>query len=168
MTSGILKYTTFFCAIVFSAHLQAQSMVQPGQIAAASQSRISSGLLASVSTGPMTAPAVEIATVPDHRSRTVNRVWLASLFAVTGASALDAASSWGKYERNPLLASSNGTFDSRGLVLKAGLAGAIVIPQLFLHKHQELKAKFAIFNFAGAGAFTAVAIHNLGVAAPKS
>jgi hypothetical protein len=69
----------------------------------------------------------------------------------------------GKVERNPLLASSDGTFGARGIGIKFGLAGASLVPQLLLRNHKELRKVFAIANFVDAGIFAGVAAHNMGV-----
>ena len=74
----------------------------------------------------------------------------------------------GKYEGNPLLASSDGKFGERGIAIKAGIAAAVLVPQVLLvRKHKDLRSKFAIANFVEAGVFSGVAVHNLGIAAPK-
>jgi hypothetical protein len=80
---------------------------------------------------------------------------------------MDAASSWGKLEGNSLLASPDGTFGAKGMSIKVGIAAGVVLPQILLRKHKNLKSKFAIANFAEAGLFGGVAIHNMGIAASK-
>ena len=84
--------------------------------------------------------------------------------AGTGA---DAATSWHKRESNGLLASSDGTFGAKGLAIKAGLAAGLLVPQILFRKHTDLRTAFTVGNFAQAGIFTGVAIHNAGIAAPQ-
>ena len=88
------------------------------------------------------------------------------MFAMAGASGLDAATSWGKLEGNGFLASSNGNFGARGLSIKAAMAAAVILPQVLLRKHKELRVKFALANLVETGIFTGVSIHNLVVSAP--
>lgn len=97
----------------------------------------------------------------------INRIWVSSMFAMTAATGMDAGSSWGKREGNSLLASSDGTFGAKGLSIKAGVAAGIILPELLLHHHKDLKSKFAIGNFVEAALFSRVAIHNMGISAAK-
>ena len=101
----------------------------------------------------------------DYHKSTV--VWGASVGAMLGATAMDAATSVGKYESNPLLRSADGKFGLRGMAIKGGLAGFTLIPQIFLRNHKELRTKLAIANFIQAGVFSGVAIHNLGIKVPQ-
>lgn len=96
----------------------------------------------------------------------VSKVWIASTVALLAATSLDAASSWGKYEGNPLLRSSNGTFGAQGVSLKFAIAGAMLAPQLLFRKNHRATKFFTIANFAQAGMFTGVAIHNFGIPRP--
>jgi hypothetical protein len=80
------------------------------------------------------------------------------------AGVADAHSSWRKYESNPLLASGDGHFGNKGLVLKAGLNSGWVLSQvLVLRKTRKYRA-FAIINFGLAAFIAATASHNYGVA----
>jgi hypothetical protein len=82
------------------------------------------------------------------------------MFAVGGATAADAATSWGKLESNSILASKNGTFGAKGVEIKGLLAAGILVPQILLRKHAELRRTFLIGNTGAAGLFTAAAVHN--------
>jgi hypothetical protein len=143
----------------------AQDVVKPGQIGVESAAVIAPGV------EPMSSPSVTVtntvATVEDRHEKKMNRIWVASLFAMAAASGMDAASSWGKLEGNSLLASPDGTFGAKGMSIKVGIAAGVVLPQILLRKHKNLKSKFAIANFAEAGLFGGVAIHNMGIAASK-
>jgi len=92
---------------------------------------------------------------------TINKIWVASVAAVLGGTTMDAASSWGKAETNPILRSANGTFGMRGLMIKGGMAGAMLAPEILMRDNEEAKKKFAIVNFIAAGVFSAVVFHNL-------
>lgn len=161
----LISYLIAFLSISsLPMHLGAQTPPEPGQLAAVSTTHPGLALTPVVTSG---APGVSMANVSDRDGKS-NKLWVGSIFALIGGSAADAATSWGKYESNPLLASSNGRFGARGLSFKMGLTGAAIVPQILLRKHQQSKTRFAVFNFVGAGAFTGIAIHNLGVAAPKN
>ncbi|MCP5109676.1 MAG: hypothetical protein GY953_02450, partial [bacterium] len=62
------------------------------------------------------------------------KLWWASVFTMVGASAVDAHSSWGRPELNPLLASGSGRFGAKGIALKAGIAGGVAVAHYFLMK----------------------------------
>jgi hypothetical protein len=96
-------------------------------------------------------------------SSTINKVFAISIGALLGGTAMDAVSSWGKSEANPLLRSANGTFGMRGLAIKGGLAGAMVAPELLMHPDDATKKKLAIVNLVGASVFSAVVLHNLSI-----
>ncbi len=104
-----------------------------------------------------------IANVNTQHEKRMNRIWIASIFAMAAASGADAATSWGKREGNGFLASSDGTFGAKGLSIKAGLAAGVIVPQILLRKHGDLKKMFSIGNFAQAAVFTGIAVHNTGV-----
>jgi hypothetical protein len=92
------------------------------------------------------------------------RAWIASWAAYAAANILDAKSSAGKMEANPLLRNDDGTFNSgRAAGLKAGAGGALLGMQLWMiHKRPQknLYKGFAIVNSAAAGGLGAVAYSN--------
>lgn len=136
--------------------LAAQDVIQPGQLA--------STVLPTLDARPMV--SVIRTASQDWHERNMNRLWIASVAAFGGATGMDAATSWGKHEGNGLLASSNGEFGARGLSIKAGIAAAILLPQLMLHKESRWRNRFLIANLVDAGIFTGVALHNTTVTAP--
>lgn len=158
MRSLIAALITATLALGSASPFQAQTVVQPGTIATA--------VAVPATTPSAVLPSPSIATVPEDRDKAANRVWLASAFAFGAASAFDVASSWGKREENPLLASSNGEFGAKGLAIKAAITGALIVPQIWLRKRKEFRTKLTIVNFANAALFTGVAIHNLSIAPP--
>ena len=83
------------------------------------------------------------------------------MFALAGASALDAATSFGKQEGNSLLASPNGTFGAKGLGLKAGIAASVLVPEILLRRHRNLRGPLTAVNFGDAAFFSVIAAHNL-------
>ncbi len=143
----------------------AQSIPEPGQIAAVPEVVVPP---AGFSTNGSSAvlPTVDIAHVETAHDRMVNRIWIASMLAMVGATSLDAGTSWGKREANGFLASSDGTFGAKGLGIKAGMAVGVLVPEILL-RHKDLKSKFAVGNFAEAAIFAGVSIHNLRITPAK-
>jgi hypothetical protein len=123
---------------------------------------------AALEASPFVAPKISIANVEEDRhERRRKYIWIASIFAMAAGTGADAATSWHKRESNSLLASSDGTFGAKGLGIKAGLAGGLLLPQLLFRRHKDLRTAFTVGNFAQAGIFTGIAIHNAGIAAPQ-
>ena len=108
-----------------------------------------------------TRAAVAVEVAPAARP-TARKWWVLSAVALTAASLADFGTSMGHNEANPLLQSSNGQFSvAKGLSLKLGLAGATVLVQALITRHHpDLYKACAIANVTGAGAFTAIAVHN--------
>ncbi len=64
------------------------------------------------------------------------RGWQRSLIPLVAAQTLDIASSYGRPELNPLLASSSGRFGVQAVGIKAGTtAGMVVLEYLLVRKH---------------------------------
>ena len=120
-------------------------------------------------TSPMIAKIIQPEPDPkiEKKARRTKTVWRLSMAAFATATALDAATSVGKYESNPLLRSADGKFGVKGMAIKGGLAGVVLVPQIAFQNHRELHSKFAIINFIETGFFAALAIHNLGVSVPR-
>jgi hypothetical protein len=96
----------------------------------------------------------------------ISKMWIASSLFLLAATSLDASSSWGKYEANPFLRSGDGRFGARGFSIKLGITGAMLAPQLLLRKNRTATKIFTFTNFAQAGMYTGIAIHNFGVPEP--
>ena len=144
------------------AAVSAQTLKQPAQIAASSDLR-EPVAVAPTDTSSAYAPKTTIAHPDDSHTRIVNRIWISSMVAAVAGTSLDAATSWGQREENGFLASSDGRFGAKGLSIKAAFAAAVIIPQICLRKHNELKGAFAAGNFVEAGIFAGVSVHNLQV-----
>jgi len=100
-----------------------------------------------------------------ERSSTNNakwqRQWAISLAPLFASQALDAASSYGMRELNPLLASPNGGFGMKATTLKFGVIGALAATEYFVVRKYPRSAKvFTIVNWTAAGATSALAVHN--------
>src|SRR5690606_5206629 len=92
------------------------------------------------------------------------RAWIASWAAYAVANALDARSSMGKMEANPLLQNPDGTFASgKAAGIKAGAGAAMFGMQLWMirkHPEKNLYKGFTVVNSAAAGGLSAVAALN--------
>ena len=87
-------------------------------------------------------------------------LWV-SQAALVAAHAVDAHSSFGHPEANPLLRGSCGEFGARGALVKvAALAGLLVMEHLVTRKHPSTRRAFLWINWAGAGGAAAVAARN--------
>lgn len=107
---------------------------------------------------------ITIANVPDTpRDVKLRHLWIASIFAMSAATATDAYSSWHKRETNSFLASSDGDFGAKGVAIKAGIASAVLIPQVLLRRHKDWHLPFAASNFLEAGIFAGATAHNFQV-----
>jgi hypothetical protein len=96
----------------------------------------------------------------DNASRW-RRQWSISLAPLFASEALDAASSYGLREQNPLLAGSNGGFGMKAVGIKFGVVGALAGGEYFLVRKHPASAKFfTIVNWVTAGATSGLAIHN--------
>ena len=91
------------------------------------------------------------------------KLWWVSVAAVAAASALDARSSWGRHELNPLLQGPNGRFSARSVEIKSAIVGVGLAFQWVALRHhtQRLEKPLSIANLAAAGLTTGAAIHNL-------
>ena len=144
------------------------NVTQPGQLASNNTLTPLPTAVSGSTAMPVSPAATTIANAQDQHDTVMNRLWIASMVAGVAGTGFDAATSWGKLEGNGLLASSNGTFGAKGLSIKAGIAAAVIVPQILLRKHKELRTAFTIGNFAEAGIFSATAIHNLGIPAASA
>lgn len=89
------------------------------------------------------------------------RQWAISLAPLLASQALDAASSYGMRELNPLLASSDGGFGMKAASIKFGVVGALAATEYFVVRKYPRSAKvFTVVNWTAAGATSALAVHN--------
>ena len=89
------------------------------------------------------------------------RGWTISLAPVLASQALDASSSWGMRELNPVLAGSNGGFGGKAAGIKLGVTGALLgVEYLVIRKHPGSAKVFAKLNWASAVVTTSFAVHN--------
>jgi hypothetical protein len=88
--------------------------------------------------------------------------WKLSLAPLLASQALDAYSSRGLHELNPVLAGSGGEFGEKAMLLKAGIAGALIgVEYLVVRKHPGAAKLLWKINVASAAVTGGVAAHNL-------
>jgi hypothetical protein len=107
-----------------------------------------------------------IAQVRETNPAHTSKLWTASCFLLVAGTSLDVASSWGKYEANPLLRSSDGRFGAKGLSLKLAITGAILVPQYMMRNNPTVRKLFTFTNFAQAGMYTGIAARNFTIESP--
>lgn len=92
------------------------------------------------------------------------KIWTVSLAVLATAHVMDARSSVGRYEVNPLLQNGQGRYSTgRGIAVKSATSGGIILVQLLLQKRrpeQRLEKPAAIVNFAAAAVVGAAAYRN--------
>ncbi len=92
------------------------------------------------------------------------KIWTVSVAVLATANVMDARSSMGRYETNPLLQNGQGRFSAgRGIAVKSAASGGMILVQLLLQKRmpeQRLEKQAAIVNFAAAAAVGGTAYRN--------
>jgi hypothetical protein len=87
--------------------------------------------------------------------------WKLSAAALTAATMVDAHSSWGHNEINPVLRGPNGRFGVQGLAMKALITTGVIGTQYFLLKRTPQAEKYGVItNFALAGVLGTAAMYN--------
>jgi hypothetical protein len=104
---------------------------------------------------------------PDRNKRYWKGVWIATWAAFVAVNILDAHSSAGRLEANPLLRDSNGVFSGRkAVVVKSAAGGGFFALQAWLARRNPGENHYKTFTIA-TGAVTAglgaVAVRNYGV-----
>ena len=92
------------------------------------------------------------------------KAWEISLVPLVSSQALDAASSYGMRELNPLLASSNGGFERKAASIKLGAAAAIVgVEYLIVRKYPRSTRVISKLNWTSGIVTTGFAVHNFAI-----
>jgi hypothetical protein len=115
---------------------------------------------------PESIPATVVRPESGDYGKQLN-LWKASAAALLTGNAMDATSSWGKYELNPVLSGSEGRFGKGGALLKLGVAGGVVVVEYLVLRRRpsrSLARGLAWINFGDAAATSAVAGRNFGMA----
>ena len=92
------------------------------------------------------------------------KAWKISLVPLVSSQALDAASSYGMRELNPLLASSNGGFEGKAASIKLGATAAIVgVEYLIIRKYPRSTRVISKLNWTSGIVTTGFAVHNFAI-----
>jgi len=92
------------------------------------------------------------------------KAWKISLIPLVSSQALDAASSYGMRELNPLLASSNGGFEMKATSIKLGATAAIVgVEYLIVRKYPRSTPVISKLNWTSGIVTTGFAVHNFAI-----
>jgi len=87
--------------------------------------------------------------------------WWASIAALAAASVLDAHSSWGRRELNPMLRGPDGRFGYNGVILKSSILGASCAFQwVLVNREPRLAGTLAGVNSGLAAWSTTAALRN--------
>ena len=87
-----------------------------------------------------------------------DRLYWGSVAFVVAGHTLDAVSSYGAYEGNPLMRSRDGRLGLRGIAIGTGIVGAMLLAQRLCGKRS--RKAFVPVNFAVGGFRTGVAVRN--------
>jgi hypothetical protein len=120
-------------------------------------------LLAAVAAGAADLPVTRVSPEESARSAALQS-WKISLAPLVGSQALDASSSYGMRELNPVLASANGGFEKKGAAIKLGVTGAVVgIEYLVIRRFPRSARTIAKMNWTTGIVTTGFAIHNYAI-----
>jgi hypothetical protein len=90
--------------------------------------------------------------------------WKLSLAPVLAGQALDASSSWGMRELNPVLAGPDGRFGMKSATVKLGVTGALIgVEYLILKAHPRAARMLTKLNWAAGIASGGIAAHNFAI-----
>jgi hypothetical protein len=100
-------------------------------------------------------------TAREATHRAFMRSWERSLIPLVASQSLDAASSYGYRELNPLLADPNGAFGARATTLKFSVVFALVgVEYLLVRKNPRAARLFEKLNWTSSVLTTGLAVHN--------
>jgi hypothetical protein len=120
-------------------------------------------LMSAVAVGAADLPVAHESVEDTARAAAV-RSWKISLAPLIASQALDASSSYGMRELNPVLASANGGFEMKGAMLKLGVTGAVVGAEyLIVRKYPRSARVIAKLNWTTGIVTTGFAIHNYAI-----
>ena len=92
------------------------------------------------------------------------RSWKISLVPLVASQALDATSSYGLRELNPLLADPNGGFGMKATSIKLGVTGALVgVEYLIVKKYPRSARVISKLNWTTGIVTTGFAVHNYAI-----
>ena len=108
--------------------------------------------------------SAEIVAPARYVDANAQKAWKRSLLPLLASQSLDAASSYGMRELNPVLADSRGAFGMRATTMKLGVVGAFAgVEYVIVRKHPGAARVFSKLNWTAAGITTGVAVHNFAI-----
>jgi hypothetical protein len=113
---------------------------------------------------PATNRPIETAAIEDTARAAALRAWKISLAPLVASQALDACSSYGMRELNPLLASDNGGFGMKGVAIKLAVTSAVVgVEYLVIRKYPRSTRVISKLNWTTGIVTTGFALHNYAI-----
>ena len=107
------------------------------------------------------AAAERLDNLEQARNHAWRNRWMLSVVPLVASEALDASSSWGLRELNPVLAGSDGRFGMKATGIKFSVVGGLVgVEYLLVRKFPRSAKFFSIVNYSAAGITTGLAVHN--------
>ena len=95
------------------------------------------------------------------RENAYKRAWQHSLIPLFASQSLDAASSYGYRELNPMLAGPHGEFGMKATTVKFAVIGALAGAEyLFVRKSPKSAKLFRRLNWSSSAVTTGLAVHN--------
>ena len=111
---------------------------------------------------PVTYQSIE--SIEDSAHASALKSWKISLIPFIASQGLDAASSYGMRELNPLLASSNGGFEMKAVAIKLGATGALVGAEyLIVRKYPRSARVISKLNWTTGVVTAGFAVHNFAI-----
>ncbi len=166
MTTATRKNTFHHTATIFATSILALALSGAFAGSANAADPFEQVLQQSVATN-FTAPVVSIARSEEHAQpagRKWKKAWIASWVAFAVVNALDAHSSQGRREANPLLRGNNGQFSNgKAALIKGALGGGFFAWQVWTaRKHPEVNyyKTFTLSNTAVTGGLGLIAARN--------
>lgn len=125
---------------------------------------LTAAIAASAADAPDTALPSARPPLDQSVRRSAMKAWEISLVPLVSSQALDAASSYGMRELNPLLASSNGGFEMKAASIKMGVTAAIVgVEYLIVRKYPRSARVISKLNWTSGIVTTGFAVHNFAI-----
>jgi hypothetical protein len=121
-------------------------------------------LISAVAACAVDLPDAALPSAHESVKQSALKSWKISLMPLVASQALDAASSYGMRELNPLLASSNGGFEMKATSIKLGVTGALVgIEYLIVRKYPRSTRVISKLNWTSGIVTTGFAAHNFAI-----
>lgn len=121
-------------------------------------------LVSAVAACAADSPDASLPSAHESVEQSALKSWKISIAPLVASQALDAASSYGMRELNPLLASSNGGFEMKAASIKLGVTGAIVgLEYLIVRKYPRSTHVISKLNWTSGIVTTGFAVHNFAI-----